>query len=1506
MPITPQQLFNYAKTPNLELRQVTQQHGQNQVQRIDTSLGTLGGRIARHHKINRGEEDRTQKQLEYRGAKQSVQDALIEIYGRDIGLKAFRANIGHMRGEQHVSSSNQPITGRHIQKMIQTAESLIKSDVQRIDKKTFHTQQHHLPVTERGIAGWMQGWNPRYQDVPLGHRINNVTSEPNHKYKFDDTIIDVRAQHVSRHKGSEEVRRELTTNVARDLREDVNRYFQDNPTQRDGFWTLDLDLPRNVKGGHQHCIGIRMVRDGQPGSDMVHVFDANNREIKIPKDEFGGWLAMHLKDNYGEVGTIDLYRAQQTLDGMPFFVRNDGKWDCDRDLDFEQEFRELLKSGVEVENDNGVQKVQPQRGAYPLFWKDLTRGMGVHVDQDDETPLRLKPDNAIREMTKLVKLDEDSPELDAKAVQALSSLMNQSVGNSLARTVSKSIGGLIIAPTGQVRYDSRITRVGDKLRIEYTQEMPCQHLSTAMEQHQLSPETDCIKAKFTIEVSIVELRLAGQEGRVPNFKMVGETTAKLHIEGFPGPMPNWEDTKAGNAKTVDGIAGAIELGSGLIDEEDWAKFEQSMKDRVRDEPLIKFKDDGLNTTAHFIDLAQQPLDLRINGQPIRVGRPDRAQELLRDKIGHEIVRNVQLNPPNQLENELPQDPQLGEQIGLTDGQTAQLTRLLDRYVIDDFCNLGARSLGATPREISHGLKTGQYGIDIVRRGQGEDEYLDITLSQRVSTGSFLGNSNDDPLRMTMRIKVKLSDLTNGTPENFEIMERPKLELASPRDVINQHHNVGSWMLRDNPNYQPPNELPQLQEIEDRPHQLSLGDDMIIDLHGEHVRSMPLHSSLIGQNGFPNSVGLDVHQAVTDQINRYFQQNPNEEDCHLTLELNLTESAFGSRSHTLGIHAKKGDNDEIVWFEIFDPNRNTLEGDQRLYQPFEFEGALARHIDDNYGHVERVDLYRTRLEPRLMNVFSRNEDGAYALDRTFDLPEDHPRFQKFDRDLRGQAGKDIENLRWDKPPEYNENNEVVNGAIQLPHQFFLDLQRESFIVLGEQRERVTMDRAGEQLTSFVKVEGDDNPEGDKEAAKALSVLFAQTIGNALTDVVTQTVQTTGGGPFVPSPDTKSMRMQREFEVVREGDDVVITHRQREPKWLWSSLDGTYRLNPDTDYHEVSVTMRVSIEELRQAGVEGRAPQITYDQRPIGRIHIENFQPDPNRMGQRIEGRRDQTLDQAIGLGTDLIDDDRWNGFVDQMRHRVEREQSTMRVERDGVEMTRNYFNLFPRTQLQQDEGKLTIFVNGEQQPVDWQHPGNGPNPPLMMVTDNLDQAMQLSKLIDHSIIQDIGFEAGLALGAQPGAQHRYQHDRFRVELTRVDQDVDEPYIDVKLSQGMRLDQNSPGDRIIQRGENGAPPLPTNVTTTLRVKVSDLQNGTPQNFEVVEKPKLEIAPFPNLGGNQGDVDDINPNINQDGLGDGNNQVNVGGDVDQGNVNPNDLILQLDPDDPNNQQRVVILNQ
>jgi uncharacterized protein YacL (UPF0231 family) len=448
MTITPKQLFEYARKPDVELRMDT--HAQS----IKPQSGSLGGRIARAFKII-NHENREAKRKQYREAKEDVQRALIEMYGPEVGKKAFRAKIGHMRGDRHVSSSDHRITGRHIQKMIKKAESLIQRDVQQVRKTGLHSK-HDVQVTGRGIAAWMQDWNPRSRGQMLEERINSVFTEPDLTYSIDETNVNLRAYPVSQHglvrRGGREVehedRREAALGVGRDLLRDAKGYFQANPEKLDGFWTLRLMLPRSVHGSNEHSIGIRMVSGDQEGRDMVHVFDANSREIKIPNDEFGGWLATHLRENYGEVVSINLYRTgtEQTL-GLPMFVRRDGKWDCDEELDFDPpvdtgreldiedrsydtHFREYI--GYNVEDP-------PVHGAYPSFWKDLTRSTGVEVGQPGETPLRLTPANAIREMTELVKKEgEDDPASDAMAVLALSSVFGQSAGHALSVTAAKA------------------------------------------------------------------------------------------------------------------------------------------------------------------------------------------------------------------------------------------------------------------------------------------------------------------------------------------------------------------------------------------------------------------------------------------------------------------------------------------------------------------------------------------------------------------------------------------------------------------------------------------------------------------------------------------------------------------------------------------------------------------------------------------------------------------------------------------------------------------------------------------------------------------------------------------------------------------------------------------------------------------------------------------------------------------------------------------------------------
>ena len=61
-------------------------------------------------------------------AANAVFNSLVKTYGHDIACKAFKAGIGHQTNGQWDHSWNHPITGRHVQKMLSTAQSELKAD----------------------------------------------------------------------------------------------------------------------------------------------------------------------------------------------------------------------------------------------------------------------------------------------------------------------------------------------------------------------------------------------------------------------------------------------------------------------------------------------------------------------------------------------------------------------------------------------------------------------------------------------------------------------------------------------------------------------------------------------------------------------------------------------------------------------------------------------------------------------------------------------------------------------------------------------------------------------------------------------------------------------------------------------------------------------------------------------------------------------------------------------------------------------------------------------------------------------------------------------------------------------------------------------------------------------------------------------------------------------------------------------------------------------------------
>jgi hypothetical protein len=236
-------------------------------------------------------------------------------------------------------------------------------------------------------------------------------------------------------------------------------------------------------------------------------------------------------------------------------------------------------------------------------------------------------------------------------------------------------------------------------------------------------------------------------------------------------------------------------------------------------------------------------------------------------------------------------------------------------------------------------------------------------------------------------------------------------------------------------------------------------------------------------------------------------------------------------------------------------------------------------------------------------------------------------------------------------------------------------------------------------------------------------------------------------------------------------------------------------------------------------------------PTIKFHVEGYRGEPRGWMERpIEGaRRFQTFNEVVQFEGNVIGDDRWNRIEQRMKERVINEQQLIRLTPGGQQIARNFVDLFPVTEFGQTSGKLSLSIDGVPQPIDWQQFEQAPQTLVGVVGGDNDEqtnnrVVQLSKLLDRSIIDDLAQETALSLGGKP--QDLHGREQYDVDLRRVDIEG-EPGIEIKLSQGFRLDRLVPGG-----------PPPTVVTTTLRVKLSDLDEGHPENFTVVQRPKVDF--------------------------------------------------------------------
>lgn len=117
-PLTLDRLQDIAGRPDTGLRMGADKSG------TEEREGSWGGRVMRNLKAATGAVREAQR-TGYRLAKVAVLQALIDAYGKEIGIKAFRAGVGRPLGEKGwQTSADHPVTGRHVERMLREAGRL--------------------------------------------------------------------------------------------------------------------------------------------------------------------------------------------------------------------------------------------------------------------------------------------------------------------------------------------------------------------------------------------------------------------------------------------------------------------------------------------------------------------------------------------------------------------------------------------------------------------------------------------------------------------------------------------------------------------------------------------------------------------------------------------------------------------------------------------------------------------------------------------------------------------------------------------------------------------------------------------------------------------------------------------------------------------------------------------------------------------------------------------------------------------------------------------------------------------------------------------------------------------------------------------------------------------------------------------------------------------------------------------------------------------------------------
>jgi hypothetical protein len=453
-------------------------------------------------------------------------------------------------------------------------------------------------MTEKATAGWMcskaQGLDgPTLTDV---EELQRIPQSPSGRFRVGDLHYGLRGERVQGERGRMAGGLTVANSVAQDLINDIDRKFGHEPQQEHGLWTLDLELSRGDRalgGSRQHVIGIFVDRNDP---DTIHVFDANRREVEIPRDQFAGWLSAHIKDVYGKISAISLYRAEEKRIGI--FERKDDRWTCDEICVLSQgrldDCRNEITKSMTASIDSGVL----QDGPVPIYknlWYDIDRLTVTTATLDDDVPWRITK----KTVDRLFPLVARDGEPDMEALTALSSMLDQSVLIALNAKLTTSIQiedepFLPVNDEGRNIVSVSLMRTGDDVEITYTTEkfltgLTAQNPDTGYyDLHGTSPWTDRIKSSATIKVSLDELHQAGLEGRVPNFEFLRPATARLQVESYTGIVNASINT---DVPKIYRLQDAISAGEDLPGR--WDQFDQAMRSRIGGS---KWSDS--RTTAH--------------------------------------------------------------------------------------------------------------------------------------------------------------------------------------------------------------------------------------------------------------------------------------------------------------------------------------------------------------------------------------------------------------------------------------------------------------------------------------------------------------------------------------------------------------------------------------------------------------------------------------------------------------------------------------------------------------------------------------------------------------------------------------------------------------------------------------------------------------------------------------------------------------------------------------------